>query len=95
MAVSRLDGIPAEPAAADEAPASPKWLMLGEAGMRWRLPDDTNLDHLEVMIRAAIRGGEPVSIEVQGDGTALRSCLVLNGRSLRFVVLSEGHPPRH
>jgi len=71
------------------AATTPKWLVLGESGARWRLPDETNVDHLEIVIRAAIRTGTPLSIEVEEDSTG-RSCIVLNGRSLTYVVLSEG-----
>jgi hypothetical protein len=87
MAVSELGGTPAESAPA-AAPATSKWLALGESGARWRLPDETNLDLLEVMIRASMRSGEPLSIEVEDD-TAGRRCIVLNGRSVMWVVLSE------
>jgi len=89
MAVSEVHGTPARPAAAAAVVPTPKWLVIGESGARWRLPDETNLDHLEVVIRAAIRSGEPLSIEVEDDSVA-RTCIVLNGRSLAFVVLSEG-----
>ena len=88
MAVSELGGTPVESAPA-AAPAPSKWLAVGESGARWRLPDDTNLDLLEVRIRASMRSGEPLSIEVE-DATEGRRCIVLNGRSLTYVVLSEG-----
>ena len=91
MGVSGIGRWPAGGAAPAPAPApsGPKWLVLGESGARWRLPDDTNVDHLEIVIRAAIRTGTALSIEVEDD-SAGRSCIVLNGRSLTYVVLSEG-----
>ena len=91
MGVSGIGRWPAGAAAAAPAPAppAPKWLVLGESGARWRLPDETNVDHLEIVIRAAIRTGTALSIEVEDD-SAGRCCIVLNGRSLTYVVLSEG-----
>ena len=89
MGVSGIGRWPADAAAPATAPLGPKWLVLGESGARWRLPDETNVDHLEIEIRAAIRSGTPLSIEVEDD-SAGRCCIVLNGRSLTYVVLSEG-----
>jgi hypothetical protein len=63
-----------------------KWLVLGDSERRWRLPDETNLGHLEARIKAAIRSAEPLAIEVVGDGHALHT-VVLNGRAAPFVEI--------
>lgn len=64
-----------------------KWLALG--GESWRLPDATNLDHLEALIKSAMRGGDSLTVEVRCDGMAKRRTLVLNGQALPFVELVE------
>jgi hypothetical protein len=53
MAVSEL-GAPATPAGLAPLAAVSKWLVVGDSGARLRLPDDTNLERLEIVIRAAI-----------------------------------------
>lgn len=88
MAVSELGETTEDFAAPTAARPTSKWLVVAESGARWRLPDETNLEHLEIVIRAAMRGGAPLSIEVEND--AGRSCIVLNGRTLTYVALSEG-----
>jgi hypothetical protein len=70
-------------------PLTQKWLTLSESDASWRLPEGTNLDHLEALIKAAMRSGDPLDVEVEGESPAHRMCLLLNGRALPFVVLSE------
>jgi hypothetical protein len=71
------------------APAREKWLTLSASDASWRLPDDANLDHLEALIKAAMRSSDPLTVEVQGETPAHRMCLLLNGSALPFAVLSE------
>jgi hypothetical protein len=76
----------------DGASSTCKWLEVGgeQAERRWRLPDDTNLDVLEAQIKAAMSSGEPIGVEVLPDAPSTRRTIVLNGRAMPFVVLSEG-----
>ncbi len=67
-----------------------KWLTLdGVPAGRWRLPDDTNLDLLEAHIKAAMRSGDVFTVEVQTDSGSCASRILLNGKALPYVVLSE------
>jgi hypothetical protein len=94
MATPEIDGAVPDPTSATARPLTQKWLAFGDSAASWRLPDDTNLDHLEALIKAAMRSADPLAIEVQDDTTTNRTCLVLNGRALPFVVLSEGRHDR-
>jgi hypothetical protein len=59
-------------------------------GLQWRLRNDTNLDHLEAQIKAAMRSGDPFAIETEAPDTDGRSArIVLNGHALPYVVLWE------
>jgi hypothetical protein len=86
-----LDGRCMPEAASHAAtPSTHKWIASGDSNALWRLPDDANLEHLEAMIKAAFRGGEPLAIEVlDADDPAIRSSLIMNGRALPHVVLFE------
>jgi hypothetical protein len=88
MATPEIHGVITDPTSV-VAPETQKWLTLGESGASWRLPDDANLDHVEALIKAAMRGSDPLSIEVQSDSPAHRTWLLLNGKALPFVALSE------
>ena len=78
-----------EPSRDPSRPAQ-KWLGLdGVPEQRWRLSDDANLDMLEAHIKAAMRSGEAVTVEVRSDCPPFQSRIVLNGRALAFVVLFE------
>jgi hypothetical protein len=39
--------------------------ILAVNGLQWRLRSETNLDHLEAQIKAAMRSGEPFAIETE------------------------------
>lgn len=78
--------------ARDPASSTQKWLAVdGLPGQRWRLPDDANLDLLEMQIKAAMRSGDAVTIEVVSP--SCHSRIVLNGHALPFVVLFEAREP--
>lgn len=79
----------AEPASIAAPASMQKWLTLGESRVSWQLPDDTSLDLLEALIKAAMRSGDPLTVEVEGAQRGHRVSLVLNGRAMPFVVLSE------
>ena len=58
-------------------------------GLQWRLRNDTNLDHLEAQIKAAMRSGDPFAIETDAPGDGRSARIVLNGHALPYVVLWE------
>jgi hypothetical protein len=71
-----------------------KFLVLGsDPATTWRLPDDLNLSYLEAQIKAAMRSGDALTLEVLDDGATRRSVIVLNGSALPFVVLTENVAP--
>jgi hypothetical protein len=90
VATSSVESALPGPDSGAPAAGTQKWLELGDSGARWRLPDDADVNYLEAVIKAAMRGGEPLTIEVRGDDPAIRSYVVLNGKALGFVVLCEG-----
>jgi hypothetical protein len=90
VATSSVESALPVPASGAPAADTQKWLVFGDSGARWPLPDDADLNYLEAVIKAAMRGGEPLTIEVRGDDPAIRSYVVLNGKALGFVVLCEG-----
>jgi hypothetical protein len=72
----------------------PKFLAVGpDPANTWRLADDLNLGYLEAQIKAAMRSGDALTVEVLDDDASRRSAIVLNGSALSFVVLSEGFLP--
>jgi hypothetical protein len=57
-------------------------------GLQWRLHTDTNLDHLEAQIKAAMRSGDPFAIETDApDANGHSARIVLNGHAVPYVVL--------
>jgi len=90
VATPSVDSALPVPASGAPAAGTQKWLVFGDSGARWQLPDDADLNYLEAVIKAAMRGGEPLTIEVRGADAAARSYVVLNGKALGFVVLCEG-----
>jgi hypothetical protein len=55
---------------------------------QWQLRGTTNLDHLEARIKAAMRSGEALDIEIEaGRDGASSARVVLNGRALPYVEL--------
>jgi hypothetical protein len=70
--------------------SNPTWLALGGDGeQRLRLPDGTNLAALEAHIKAAMRSGDALMIELQPDEHASDCRVILNGNALPFVILAE------
>ena len=70
--------------------SNPKWLSFSGGGEQsWLLRGDTNLALLEAHIKAAMRSGEPLEVELQPDDPTTQSRVILNCHALAFVVLSE------
>ncbi|HWS48153.1 MAG TPA: hypothetical protein VN636_19980 [Acidimicrobiia bacterium] len=67
-----------------------KWLVVGrDPSQRWRLADDTNLDYIEAQIKAAMRSGDTLTVEVGCVEGSQKHRLVLNGHALPYVLLIE------
>jgi hypothetical protein len=74
----------------DSASATETWLVLDADGsQRFRLPNETSLDFLEAQIKAAMRTGDALTVDLVAEHASTRSCLVLNGHALAFVLLTE------
>ena len=89
MAISEASEVQVDLVSAAAPPTTEKWLTLAQADASWRLSEDQNLDLLNALIKAAMRSGDPLTVEVQGETPTHRISLILNGRALPFVVLSE------
>jgi hypothetical protein len=87
---SQVGGGSSAPADGWSPTSNPKWLSLrGDGKERLRLPDDTSLAALEAHIKAAMRSGDALMIELQPDEHATDRRVILNGSALGFVVLLE------
>jgi hypothetical protein len=91
MSTSHVNDMVTEPRLDAWAPtSSPKWLSFGPDGeQRLMLRGETNLSMVEVQIKTAMRSGEPLVIELQGDDPTTQSRIILNCDVLPFVVLIE------
>jgi hypothetical protein len=68
---------------------SAKWLSFGDSTDRFLLLEDVSVSMLELQIKAAMRSGDPLSIEVQAQVEETTRHVILNPRVLPYVVVTE------
>ena len=69
--------------------ASAKWLSFGDSTDRFLLLEDVSVSMLELQIKAAMRSGDPLSIELQPEVEGTNRHVILNPRVLPYVVVTE------
>jgi hypothetical protein len=86
--VNTLSAPPFEP----WAPASTSvWLSFsGDNKQRFQLRDNTSIALLELQIKAAMRNGEAISVDLQPEDVAKDRKVILNPHALPYVILTDG-----
>jgi hypothetical protein len=74
-----------------EPTANRLWLSFEGSGQaRFELREETSAVLLELQIKAAMRGGDAMTIELKPEGVAQERKIILNPQALPFVVLTYG-----
>lgn len=74
-----------------EPTATRLWLSFeGNGQARFELREETSAVLLELQIKAAMRGGDAMTIELKPEGVAQERKIILNPQALPFVVLTYG-----
>jgi len=67
------------------------WLSFeGNGQARFELGEEMSPMLLELRIKAAMRSGDAVTVELQPEGVAQKRRVIINPHALPFVVLTEG-----
>jgi hypothetical protein len=67
------------------------WLTFhGNSQARFGLREQTSPVLLELQIKAAMRSGDAMTVELEPEGVAKQRRIIINPHALPFVILSEG-----
>ena len=85
--MNTLNAPPIEP----WAPTSTSvWLSFsGDNKQRFQLRDNTSIALLEMQIKAAMRSGDAICVDLQPEDVAKERRVILNPHALPYVILTE------